>query len=94
MFQQTEIDWTKVSHTRENNSHSEAILFDQYDRLNHNCKLIYDALVKGERLTGRDIVTRFGMLEYRRRIMDLRAAGIEIKETLLSNGAKEWWIEN
>lgn len=41
MTTQTEINWNKVTHTKENNSHSEAILFDQYERLNHNCKIIY-----------------------------------------------------
>ena len=90
---QTEIDWNQVTHTRENNNHSESILFDQYERLNHNCRIIYDALKRGERLTGRDIVTRFGMLEYRRRIGDLREAGVEIKETTLKGGSKQWWIE-
>ena len=94
MLQQLSIDWNQVTHTRENNKHSETILFDQYERLNHNCKIIYEALKRGERLTGRDIVTRFGMMEYRRRIADIRAAGVEIKEEVLSNGAKEWWIED
>lgn len=87
------IDWNKISHVRENNSHSEEILFDQYERLNHNCRVIYDALKRGERLTGRDIVTRFNMLEYRKRISDLRDAGIEIQEKKLEGGAKQWWIE-
>lgn len=90
---QLTIDWNQVTHTSENNSHSEQILFDQYDRLNHNCKLIYDALKRGERLTGRDIVSRFGMLEYRRRLKDLKEAGIEIHEKTLEGGAKQWWIE-
>jgi hypothetical protein len=94
MLEQIEIDWSQVTHTRENNSHSEQILFDQYERLNHNCKLIYDALKRGERLTGRDIMRRFDMCEYRKRISDLRDAGIEIKETTLKGGAKQWWIEN
>lgn len=92
MLIQAEIDWNQVTHTRENNSHSEAILFDQYERLNHNCKLIYDALKRGERLTGRDIVTRFGMLEYRRRLKDLKEAGVEIKETTLKGGSKQWYL--
>lgn len=92
MINQLEIDWTRVSHTKENNSHSEAILFEEYERLNHNCKIIYDALKRGERLTGRDIVTRYGMLEYRRRIADIRAAGVEIKEEILKDGSKIWYL--
>ena len=92
MFTQTEIDWSQVTHTRENNSHSETILFDQYERLNHNCKIIYEVLKRGYKLTGRDIVSKYGMMEYRRRIADIRAAGIEVKEEVLSNGAKEWFL--
>jgi hypothetical protein len=92
MLQQLSIDWDNVTHQRENNSHSEQILFDQYERLNHNCKIIYDALKRGERLTGRDIVSRFGMLEYRRRLKDLKEAGLEIQETTLKGGAKQWYL--
>lgn len=92
MLVQQEIDWNQVTHTSENNSHSEQILFDQYERLNHNCRIIYDALKRGERLTGRDIVIRFGMLEYRRRIADIRAAGVEIKEEILKDGSKIWYL--
>ena len=92
MLQQLSIDWNQVTHTRENNKHSETILFDQYERLNHNCKIVYEVLKRGYKLTGRDIVN-MGMLEYRKRISDLRDAGIKIQETVLSNGAKEWWIE-
>jgi hypothetical protein len=72
----------------------EAFQFHYGSIKSHNCKLIYDALKRGERLTGREIVTRFGMLEYRRRLKDLRDAGIEIQEKTLEGGAKQWWIEN
>jgi hypothetical protein len=92
MLQQLSIDWDNITHQKENNSFSEQILFDQYERLNHNCKIIYDALKRGEKLTGRDIVSRFGMLEYRRRIADLRDAGLEIQETTLKGGAKQWYL--
>lgn len=93
MLQQLTIDWNQVTHTRENNSHSEQILFDQYERLNGNNKLIYDAL-KRERLTGKDMMRKFDLCEYRRRIKDLRDAGVVIKEKTLKGGAKQWWIEN
>jgi len=86
------IDWDAIPHKKENNSHSEAILFDQYERLSRNCKVLYDALQRGERLTGAVIVTKYNMLEYRRRILDLKSAGIEIKERLLPDGVKEWWM--
>ncbi len=50
---QAEIDFENIVHNRENNSHSEAILFDQYERLSNNCKILYEALQRGEKLTGK-----------------------------------------
>lgn len=89
---QPEFDFTVIVHTKENNSHSEQILFDEYERLNNNCKIIYEALKRGEKLTGRVIQRRFDMSEYRRRIKDLKDAGIPIKEKILKGGCKEWFL--
>ena len=89
---QIQIDFSTITHTAENNAHSESILSDQYERLNKNCKTLYDALKRGERLTGLIIVTKYGMVEYRRRLADLKAAGVKIEERLLTGGSKEWWI--
>ena len=86
------IDFDKAVHTKENNAFSESILFDQYERLSKNCRVLYDALKRGERLSGVVIVTRYGMTEYRRRIKDLRDAGLLIKEFKLENGSKEWYL--
>ena len=86
------IDFDKVVHTKENNAFSESILFDQYERLSKNCRVLYDALKRGERLSGITIITRYGMTEYRRRIKDLRDAGVPIKEHKLENGCKEWYL--
>lgn len=93
MQQQAELDFTNLVHTKENNKSSEEILFDNYERLSNNCKILYSALLRGEKLTGQSIVFKYGMLEYRRRIKDLKAAGVEIKEAILFGGCKQWWIE-
>ena len=86
------IDFTGIAFHNENNRHSEQILVDNEPRLSKNCKTIYDALMRGERLTGAIIVTKYKMLEYRRRIKDLKAAGVEIAEKTLEGGFKEWFI--
>jgi hypothetical protein len=92
MLQQLSIDWDNVTHVKENNSHSEAILKEAMPRLNGNCKLIYEALLSGKRLTGRDMM-KMGMLEYRKRIDDLKKkAGIPIKDITLKGGAKQWYL--
>ena len=88
---QQEIDFTGISLHPENNKHSEEILLEQESRLSENCKKIYKALKRGARLTGIDIIN-MGMTEYRRRIKDLREAGVVIQETKLSNGCKQWYL--
>ena len=92
-MKQMQIDWNNVVHGRENNRHSQGILEDQYPRLNKNCRALYEALLSGGKWTGKRIIRELDMLEYRRRIADLKDAGIDIKENILANGAKEWWIE-
>ena len=86
------MDFSNITHTKENNRHSEQILDDNYERLNKNCKILYDALQRGERLTGAVVVTQYGMMEYRRRFADLKAAGVPVKDATIKGGAKEWFI--
>jgi hypothetical protein len=77
---QTEIDFTNCVHGRENNRESQQILEDQYERLNNNCRRLYDALKSGGAWSGHRIIHELNMIEYRRRIKDLREAGIFIKQ--------------
>lgn len=86
---QTQIDFV---HTQENNRHSQQILEDNLPRLNRNCKVILEALQRGERLTGAIVISKYGMLEYRRRFKDLRDFGIDVKSNVLPGGLKEWFI--
>ncbi len=87
---QTEIDFTV--HVRENNLHSEAILFDQYERLRGQCKTVYDLLSAGYKLTVRDAMLFYGIGDLRRRCADLREAGIDVKSNLLQNRFKEYYL--
>lgn len=88
---QTEIDWTQIVHKKENNPGSEQILNSQKVRLSNNCKKLYDALKSGERLTGAIITQKYNMLEYRRRIKDLKKV-LDIQEIIISGGCKEWFL--
>lgn len=90
---QQEINFNEIVLHNENNAHSEAILLEQAPRLSNNCKVLYEALLRGERLTGLLIMQRYNMIEYRRRMKDLKSAGVEIKENKLPNGCKEWYLK-
>ena len=90
MTTQAEINFTV--HTRENNSFSEQILFDQYERLSNQCRIVYNALKEGKKLTVRDAMLNFGIGDLRRRVADLRESGIEVKSNLLQNRFKEYFL--
>lgn len=94
MPEQLQINWNEVALHRENNRFSEQILCDQATRLSNNCRKLYEALLRGERLTGAIIIAKYGMIEFRRRIKDLKEAGLDIKENLLPGGCKEWYLGN
>jgi len=79
-------------HTHENNSHSEAILDSNYERLNKQCQLVYTLLKSGLELTVRDAMIDYGIGDLRRRVCDLRQAGIDVKDTVRKGGSKEYYL--
>jgi len=38
------------------------------------------------------VVSKYGMLEYRRRFKDIISAGIDVKSDKLENGCKVWYL--
>ena len=93
MTKQLEIDWENVVQHSENNRHSEQILEQQYKRLNRNCRRLYEAMQNGEWWSGIRIVTELKMIEYRRRIADLKDNGFLFDEKILSDGSKKWRLK-
>ena len=77
----------------QNNKQSEEILLMCEKRLSNNCRIILEALQRGERLNGDNIWERYRIREYRRRFKDLKDAGYNIKDEVLKNGCKTWWME-
>jgi len=54
------------------------------------CALILEALQRGEKLTGMDILNRFQCMNYKGRIHDLRRHGHDITTTMIKvNSGKE-----
>lgn len=77
----------------QNNRESEEILLMCEKRLSNNCRIILEALMRGERLNGDNIWERYRIREYRRRIKDLIDAGYDVKYEIGKSGCKTWWIE-
>ena len=77
----------------QNNSESESILLISEKRLTKNCRVLLEALQRGERLDGDIIWERYRIREYRRRFKDLRDAGFKIEYEIGKSGCKTWWMK-
>ena len=53
-------------------------------------ELIQKALERGGNLTGLDIVMRFGCLNYRARISELRSNGLPVQSKMIRKGDKHY----
>ena len=92
MTYQTQIDFF---HTKENNSHSQQILDDNYDRLNNQCRTVLNVLMTGRRLTVKDAMNEYGIGDLRRRVKDINDnhyIPIRIKSDVLPGGFKEYYL--
>ena len=90
---QTEIDFTR-SHTHDTGIENNAILQANRKKFNRQCQTIFDAMMRGERLTSITCVERYRIVDFRRRCSELVASGVEISERILDGGYKEKWMSD
>lgn len=76
----------------QNNSESENILLSNEKHLSRQCHVVYEALLRGERLTTGIMYNKYHIGDGRARIRDLRKAGIQVKDKLIENRFKEYFI--
>ena len=88
---QTEIDY---NFRHENCRNSQGILEANADRFNSQCKRLLDMLNAGAKITVREAMINHGIGDLRRRICDLRKAGVVVKDELIKNRFKVYYIEN
>ncbi len=89
---QQSIDFDKILHQKENNKFSQEILEDNSERLSNQCRTVLDLLKLGNRLTVRSAMIFHNIGDLRRRIKDLRDAGIDIKSKMIGKGFKEYYL--
>lgn len=70
-FKQTKIDFEKAVHTHENNSSSQCFLEKNRKKFGGQCRLIFNALMKGEEITTLTAIVNHGIGDSTRRIHDL-----------------------
>jgi hypothetical protein len=80
-------------HERENNSDSELILKANKERFSNQCRIVYDALLRGEKLTTASALIKYGIGDLRRRIADLIENGVDIQKETKEGRFKEYFIE-
>lgn len=94
-----QFDFSETVLTPQNNRASETILLEQSERLSNNCNVILNELLAGEKVSVMGMMRKYGMCEVRRRCKDIRDSGVLeangyiMKDEILKNGAKNWWIE-
>ena len=87
---QLPLDFT---HRQENNYQSRKHLEENREKFNRQCQLVYDLLRSGVRLTVLSAITEYGISSLPRRILDLKEAGVEIKDCWVRADGKERWKE-
>lgn len=89
MSYQSSIDFVQ---TRQNSRENEAILEMNLPKIKTQCDTIYQAMLRGEKLTTTSALLRYGIGDLRARIRDLVKSGIPIKKEIQKGGYKIYSI--
>lgn len=81
-------------HSRESNPASEAILNENRKRLSKNCQTLYDAMMRGEILNSVLVSSTYGIIDFRRRICDLKDNGVKMQweKSKMGKGLRNWFM--
>lgn len=89
-MKQSEFDFNVL--INQNNQESENILLANEKHLAGQCKTLFEALKRGERLTTADGLLKYHIGDLRSTVRHLRNAGIEVKDRLLNGRFKEYFL--
>lgn len=90
MGAQLPIDFTV--HLRENNPESQSVLDANRPLFNKQCKTVYEALLRGERLTTGEALIKYKIGDLRARIRDIRDAGVKVEDVYVDGRFKQYFI--
>lgn len=89
---QHEIDFSELQH-RENNPGSQAHFEENKEHFSNQCRLVYEALLRGERLTTAKALLRYGIGDLRRRIKDLKDMWeVPVQDEYVEGKYKEYFL--
>jgi len=92
-IQQLQIDFSTLSH-QENNIESQRHFDENKDKFSKQCKIVYEALLRGERLTTAKALIEYGIGDLRRRVKDLIDMwGVPVQSEYVENRYKEYFLK-
>jgi hypothetical protein len=95
MYQNSpKIDFSQLQHIENKISNQEHFEANK-DRLSHQCRVVYEALLRGERLTTTSALIIYRIGDLRRRIKDLKDIwNVPIKDQYVDGKFKEYFLIN
>jgi len=92
MENQITMDFTNPIPHIENNVESQHFYEANADKFNNQCKTVYEALLRGERLTVLESAIKYGIGHLPRRILDLKNLGVNVLDERMKGGYKEYFL--
>lgn len=90
---QLQIDFTQPLVHNENNVESQLIFEANKDKFSNQCKIVFEAFLRGERLTTAKALIHYGIGDLRRRVKDLKDMwGVPVQSELIEGNFKEYFI--
>jgi len=90
---QLEIDFTKPLFHIENNAESQQIFEANERKFSNQCQIVYDALLRGERLTTALALIKYNIGDLRRRVKDLKDIfKVPVQSEIQKGGFKEYFL--
>lgn len=77
---------------RQNSFDNQAILEANKDRLSNQCRILLNALLRGERLTTSSALLNYGIGDARARVRDLIKSGIQVSKELQADRFKVYYM--
>ena len=89
-----EIDFSQLQHTENKISNQEHFERNK-DKFSKQCKIVYEALLRGERLTTKKALLNYGIGDLRRRIKDLKDIwNVPVEDEYVEGKFKEYFLTN